>query len=139
MPRSGSTLSSKPIGQRRTTQRDAIIAVIREARRPLTVQEIHELASAKTSSVGIATVYRALKLLLKKGEIKTVALPDSETRYELKDLDHHHHFQCLSCESVFDIEHCPITVPEGTTFPDGFRLEGHEVTLYGTCPGCNED
>ena len=57
-------------------------------------------------------------------------------RYERAGLGHHHHFQCLECQEVVDLEHCPISIPRGTTFPDGYVVDYHEITLYGTCPSC---
>lgn len=130
-------MARKKVGKRRTAQREAILEVILEAGRPLTVHEIHSRAAEDAQSLGIATVYRTIKLLLEGERIRSVTLPDGEARYEPTGLHHHHHFQCRSCESVFDFDLCPISIPEGTVFPSGFVLEDHSVTLYGLCPDCN--
>ena len=45
-----------PIGQRQTRQRDAILQVIAGAPGPLSVAEIHEQATEKLETLGIATV-----------------------------------------------------------------------------------
>jgi Fur family ferric uptake transcriptional regulator len=124
------------LGKRKTNQRQAILASIEGAGRPLTVQEIHDLAAQQSENLGIATVYRTIKLLIESERIKTVSLPDGEARYERAGLGHHHHFQCLECQEVVDLEHCPISIPRGTTFPDGYVVDYHEITLYGTCPSC---
>lgn len=128
--------TQKKIGKRRTAQREAISEALSAAGRPLTVQELHTAAQAQLGNLGIATVYRTLKLLLEGGEISTVALPDDELRYELANLGHHHHFHCRVCDQVFDLPNCPVALPEGTVFPSGFRVESHEITLYGTCRDC---
>lgn len=124
------------LGKRKTNQRQAILASIEGAGRPLTVQEIHDLAAQQSENLGIATVYRTIKLLIESERIKIVSLPDGEARYERAGLGHHHHFQCLECQEVVDLEHCPISIPRGTTFPDGYVVDYHEITLYGTCPSC---
>ena len=133
----GELMDEKKIGKRRSNQRTQIQLAIEEAGKPLTVSEIHELAQINAPNLGIATVYRAIKLLLEEELIRTVSLPDSEIRYEPFETEHHHHFQCNDCQLVFDLPLCPISIPEGTTFPNGFRVDSHEITLYGSCPSCN--
>ncbi|QQE12405.1 transcriptional repressor [Planctomycetota bacterium] len=123
------------IPKRNTVQRKTVEHVINDAEGPLTVQEIHEHANAKCD-VGIATVYRIVKALHEGGDIKCVVLPDGQNRYEAAHLGHHHHFRCRVCQRVFDLHICPVSLPEGTTLPGGFLVDGHELTLFGTCPDC---
>ena len=125
-----------PIGQRKTQQREAILQVIAEAPGPLSVPEIHERATAKLDSVGIATVYRTLKLLQENEQIQTVILPSGESRFESADHGHHEHFQCRTCTRVFDVHTCSLPKTRGATLPGGFVIEDHEITFYGTCPDC---
>lgn len=127
------------MGQRRTSQRDAITRVIREAPGPLTVDEIHARAKRSVRGLGIATVYRAVKLLLEGGEIAAVTLPDGQTRYEAGDLGHHHHFRCRTCGKVYDLDLCPLTLKGIDVLPNGFVVDGHELTLFGTCPTCTRE
>lgn len=87
--------------------------------------------------MGIATVYRAVSLLNESGQVKAVILADGQTRYEAAHLGHHHHFRCRRCCRVFDLDVCPVALAEPATLPGGFRVDGHELTLYGKCPGCN--
>jgi Fur family ferric uptake transcriptional regulator len=123
-------------GKRQTRQRDIILKVLQESRGPLAVQEIHGRAQQTLSGLGIATVYRTLKLLRESEQIEELTLPNGETRYELTGLEHHHHFQCRRCHQVFDLRICPLAIPRGTTFPGDFLVETHDVTLYGVCPEC---
>jgi len=125
----------QPLGQRRTRQRQVIETVIRDAAGPLTVNEVHQQALRELDNLGIATVYRTLKLLLDGDRIETVILPSGETRYEATGLGHHHHFHCRRCDLVFDLETCPVSVPTGN-YEQGFIVDAHELTLYGTCPQC---
>ena len=123
------------LGQRQTQQRDSITEVILDSAGPLTVNEILERAQRVVPGLGIATVYRTVKLLLENKLVQTVILPSGETRYEAAGLGHHHHFHCRSCDEVFDLSSCPVSVPQGS-FEGGFIIEDHELTLYGTCPAC---
>ena len=125
-----------PIGQRQTRQRDAILQVITEAPGPLSVPEIHEKAIEKLDKLGIATVYRTLKLLQESAQIQPVILPSGESRFESAEHGHHEHFQCRACERVFDVHTCSLPKTRGATLPGGFVIEDHELTYYGTCPDC---
>jgi Fur family transcriptional regulator, ferric uptake regulator len=126
-----------PIGQRHTRQRDVIAEVIRRAAGPLTVAEILGRAQEGVRGLGVATVYRTLKLLLEAGEVRTVILPTGETRYEAAGLGHHHHFHCRVCDEVFDLEACPVRIPADHAIAPGFVVESHELTLYGRCRNCS--
>lgn len=128
--------STPALGQRQTRQRDRIFQVIREAQGPLTVQEILERAQRDLPGLGVATVYRTLNLLQDGDQIRTVILPTGETRYEMSNLGHHHHFQCRVCEDVYDLDACPVAVPDVSSLGEGFVVEHHELTLYGVCPDC---
>lgn len=123
-------------GKRQTKQRALVYDIIRGARGPLTVPEIHALACKKMARTGIATIYRAVKLLQETHWIQAVVMPDGETRYECANLAHHHHFQCKACGEVFDIDHCPMALPKGAKLPGGYVLHEHEITMYGFCPTC---
>ena len=127
---------NQALGQRQTRKRDAILQVITESDGPLSVPEILARAQQMQPQLGIATVYRTLKLLMEKQRIQIVILPSGETRYESAGLGHHHHFQCRRCQQVFDFSVCPLQSAH-TELPAGFLVEDHEITLYGQCADCS--
>lgn len=120
--------------RRRTPQRRAIRRVLAEADRPLGPQEILAAAAPSAPSLGIATVYRNVKTLLEEGWLRSVELPGEPARYELSDKAHHHHFHCRECDRVFEVDDCPGGLMD--LAPRGFRLEAHEIVLYGLCRSC---
>lgn len=120
---------------RSTRQREVISRVLIDAEGPLTVSEVLERSQGNLPGLGIATVYRTLKLLHEQGRIHPVTL-DGETLYEASGKGHHHHFSCTGCGRVFTLHTCPVELPRGTVYPGGFVVEAHEVTLYGKCPDC---
>jgi Fur family ferric uptake transcriptional regulator len=123
-------------GQRQTRQRRQIFEVIERAEGPLSIAEIHEQSRRAVPNLGIATIYRTVKMLHEADEIHLVSLPDGETRYEKAGLGHHEHFRCRVCKQVFDLPDCPLAYLSGTTTKDGFLIEDHELTLYGRCAHC---
>lgn len=126
---------TKPPRRRNTKQRDALQQVLAEATGPLSVQELVLAAGRLVEGVGIATVYRTLRLLEEEGQIHPVSLPDGEIRWEASDRGHHHHFQCRSCSRVLDLAGCPLHL-HAESIPSGFVVERHEITLVGLCSAC---
>ena len=125
---------SAPLGERKTKQRQAIVEVLRLAEGPLSVQEI---LLACDGHLGIATVYRNIKLLTESRQVQTVSLPDGTQRYEICPGRHHHHFQCRSCGKVLDLEGCFLGEAP-LELPGGHRAESHEITFSGVCAGCRK-
>jgi Fur family transcriptional regulator, ferric uptake regulator len=123
--------------QRNTNQRRAILHALQNAPGPLTPQEVLERAQDDSEHLGLATVYRYLNALSEQGDIIAVHLPNDAPRYEMAGRGHHHHFRCETCGKVFELEgSCPVAVLEGVTLPGGFKVQGHELTLYGRCSSC---
>lgn len=122
--------------RRDTAQQRAIRHAVESTGRPLSVQEIHELAAAEAPGLGVRTVYRAVSRLLDDGAVAPVVVPGQPDRYEPAAVaaKHHHHFRCESCDRVFDVAGCPGGLSR--MLPEGFELTGHEVSLWGRCADC---
>ncbi|MDE0029394.1 MAG: transcriptional repressor [Deltaproteobacteria bacterium] len=121
--------------RRRTRQRSVIQRVLLEANRPLSPQDILLAAQTRAPGLGIATVYRTIHTMMTEGTLVAVGIPGEAARYETAGKEHHHHFQCRECDGVFDVQGCP-TDDLVKLAPKGFRLESHQVVLYGVCPPC---
>lgn len=120
--------------ERDTSQRRAIRQVFRDADRPLSTHEVLLDAQRLKPRIGIATVYRTLKLLIDSGWLATVRLPGEPPRYELADKPHHHHFHCRSCGRVVEVPGSEKLLT--ALVPPGFELEHHDLVLHGRCDRC---
>ena len=120
--------------ERSTRQRQVIEAVLARTARPLSPHELLGEAQSDLPRLGIATVYRALRDGQDAGSIRTVEVPGGATRYELASHGHHHHFHCLTCSKVYEVEGCPGNLV--SLAPAGFEVTGHEILLSGTCREC---
>ena len=89
---------------------------------------------SQVPGLGIATVYRAIKQLLDDGFLSQVDLPGEPPRYEVAGKEHHHHFRCPSCKKVYDLDQCTDSFKQH--LPRGFKLDGHELYLFGRCAAC---
>ena len=128
------TAGERPM-ERTTRQREAIHAVITTARRPLSPREVLDGARACVRGLGMATVYRTLKLLVEQGRVRAIHLPGDSPRFESAESAHHHHFQCIRCHRVYDVPGCPGDMRR--LAPRGFVVERHDLTLYGRCSTCS--
>lgn len=99
-------------------------------------REILAEAKSRVNGIGMATVYRTLKLLADAGVVQAVEIPGEAPRYELAGKGHHHHFYCKACGKVFEVDGCPGDFSELT--PRGFKLDEHELVLFGRCAVCAE-
>lgn len=96
-----------------------------------------EELAAELESIGRATVYRTLKLLLDQGLVCRIVLGDGAVTYRVSHKAHHHHLVCVSCGATEDIHLTDVEdvlgrVREGTEY----EVVGHRVEVYGFCPRC---
>ena len=120
---------------RNTQQGNAIRQVLKKAGRPLSAQEVLNLAQKKVPGLGIATVYRNLKSLQQDGSVVAVELPGQPPRWELTPAKHHHHFLCNTCDKLYEINACPADLQR--LLPEGYTMEEHDILLRGLCNDCS--
>ena len=97
----------------------------------MTPADIWNVARALSPGLGIATVYRALRILIDMGEVEVVEIPGAPPHYERKHPHHHHHFLCENCQQVFEVEACASGIYQ--LAPTGFTVKRHSLKLYGNC------
>lgn len=123
--------------KRKTNQRAAIQEVFRDNDRPLSVDEVLQAGRKSVETLNQATVYRNLKTLAEEGWLKKINTPELGTLYEIAGKEHHHHFQCRSCDRVFEVEGCSFDARRSLcALPPGFVTESHEIFLFGICASC---
>jgi Fur family ferric uptake transcriptional regulator len=129
------SINKKSIGmERKTRQREAVMRVFEKMGRPLTPGEVLAAARRTVRGLGLATVYRAVKLLAGMNVLKVVKLPGEPVRYERAGSTHHHHFRCEGCGKVYPIRGCP--GPMKRLAPPGFSVRDHTIILHGACSAC---
>jgi Fur family transcriptional regulator, ferric uptake regulator len=132
----------KRSGRRSGGARAAVIELIARQDCCLTAQEIFDRLRAEGRDVGIASVYRALDLLMRMDLVRRVELAEA-AGYEpaLPGGGHHHHLVCERCGKVsaFEDEGLEQAIERLEGRLAG-RLEhtvgGHDVVLRGACADC---
>lgn len=129
-------------GYRAGGARSAVIELLASEGGCLEAEEVSGRLRGGGTSVGTASVYRALNLLSELGLLHPVSLAGSPTRFELilADGEHHHHIVCDACgrtEAFSDeaLESAIHSVSERTSF----EVLAHDITLHGTCADCRGD
>lgn len=129
---------SSDAGIRMTTQRAAILEVVRAAEKHLTAGEIFERVRRKYPTIAYGTVYRTLHLLAERGLILEFPFGDQASRFDRRT-DRHDHVQCSVCGELVDVDvpsaMLARVVAEEQT---GFRIDGHQTVFSGLCPVCQE-
>jgi Fur family transcriptional regulator, ferric uptake regulator len=120
--------------ERSTRQRRAIKHVFETADRPLSPEEVLAAVQGEGAGGSLATVYRSIRALLDQGALTSVDLPGAGAFYELSGKSHHHHFSCLNCRRVYELDGC--LSDESFTLPRGFKAVAHDLTVFGTCRSC---
>jgi Fur family transcriptional regulator, ferric uptake regulator len=105
----------------------------------LGAQEIFERLRDDRRPVGIASVYRALEVLVELRLVQRVDLGEGVARFEARrpDGEHHHHVVCDDCGRVDvfsddSLEAALTRVADGV----GFAVDAHDVVLHGACADC---
>jgi Fe2+ or Zn2+ uptake regulation protein len=130
----------RSVGQRLTTNREALLDTLSTAPRPLTIPEI----LARRDGLAQSSVYRNLVVLEEAGIVHRVVGTDEFARWELaEDLTgHHHHLICASCGRVEDVpasaglERSVAAAAAAITRTTGFHTQRHRVDLVGVCKRC---
>ena len=125
------------MAQRDTVQKRVVREAFESAKRPLRPEEVFVRARKRRPQIGMATVYRSIKSLIAAHELCAVELPGGATYYEIFRNEHHHHFHCRACEQVFEVESCPASMKDFSL--PGFKVERHEMTLFGLCKSCTKN
>jgi len=122
-------------GYRRGGSRRRVIEFLETRDCAVTALEIDR----EVERVGRASVYRTLEQLEELGLVQRVELGGDSAAFERIDPTghHHHHLVCTKCGRVLPFEDESLEEAiHGLGAREGFRVEGHDVTLRGTCTRC---
>ncbi len=102
----------------------------------LSGQELHRQLSQGKNAMGLATVYRNLQVLVKKGLVRSRHLPTGEVLYTPVERDIHH-LTCVDCGETSLLEGCPMktmNIPQKTS--KKYELLFHTLEFFGLCQEC---
>lgn len=134
-------------GLKLTRQRENILTTFLKMEH-VTAEQMYRLLSRKDPHIGLATVYRTLKLLCDTGLAQEQHF-GSQTQFDnVAHKGHHDHLICTVCDKIIEFENCQIEeLQEEVARKNGFTIRTHKLELYGTpmqlpngdCKNCGRD
>ena len=126
------------IGLKNSIQKDYILKVLYFSKKHLTAEDIsNEIKTIYNVSIGIATVYRAMKFFHDMKLVNQLDIGDGILRYELNLSDHHDHLICTSCGTIIEFTDDLIELNQiKIASKNNFILKEHVMTIYGLCERC---
>lgn len=121
---------------RTTRQRKAVADLLSELHDFRSAQQIHAILGERGDNIGLATVYRALGVMMHSGHVDVLTREDGETVY-LQCSDHHH-LLCRSCGRSVEIAgQAVLDWADAVADQHGYTQITHALELSGLCPECS--
>ena len=123
---------------RSTAQRRLIAEEVPAMPHAFTAEELVLAVRRHGSSVGVATVYRALAAMAETGFVEVIGRRKGAAVYtHCRQVGHHHHVVCTSCGAVAETE-CELDEAlRRFESSSGYRVTAHDLALGGICPACS--
>lgn len=103
-----------------------------------TIEDLWHGVRQTDASVGRATTFRLVEVLVELGLVDRIAFADGSTRYHaVLPGEHHHHLTCERCHKVVEVDMCmPAQQMNEVAHRAGFALSGHRIEIFGCCADC---
>jgi Fur family ferric uptake transcriptional regulator len=123
-------------GFRMTSQRLAILHVLRHEGTHLSPGEIYKKALMEFPGLTEPTVYRTLEFLAENGLVRSSHAGGGRLTYQIAAADHHH-IVCRVCKTEIEVEHRLLfSLYQALETASGFKNIDSHVTFFGVCPKC---
>jgi Fur family ferric uptake transcriptional regulator len=124
--------------KRNTWQKDAVRAELGTTKGFVSAQELHLKLKNAGSTIGLATVYRALADLAIQNEADSLQSKDGELLYRACGTSHHHHLICRNCGKTVEIEAEKVEAwADAVAKEHGFTKPSHTIDIFGDCGNCS--
>jgi len=118
--------------ERITSQRKIILDYLKSVKTHPSTEEVYLAVKKKLPQISLGTVYRNLKNLKEKGEIKEVF---NEMSHYDGDISPHAHFVCEKCRKIFDVlEKVNISKKKIKVG----EIKNYQIYYYGFCKKCQK-
>ena len=125
-------------GLRLTPQRLAIAREVLVQDHP-TAAEVYEAVRDRFPTMGLATVYATLNVMVERGLLRPLAF-ESAVRFDA-NVTPHANLICTACGRITDYDGCDdvlLLLRDRAASDAGFALEQHRLDLYGRCGPCTD-
>ncbi len=121
-----------------TSQRLAIAELLLHAPGHLSADDVAAQLVEKGHTIGLATVYRTIDLLVASGLVLERDFGEGFRRFEpARDMPHHYHLTCTVCGAVSEFHDDRIEeIIRASALARGFVAARHRLLIGGTCRDC---
>ncbi|SHI68785.1 Fur family transcriptional regulator, ferric uptake regulator [Dethiosulfatibacter aminovorans DSM 17477] len=129
-------------GYKLTTQRRVVFEIINSNEgKHFSPEEIYEIVKIKHPEIGLATIYRTLKLFEKIDIVYKLNFNDGCSRFELSHVEdeahRHHHLVCQVCGKIEEVKIDLLQDLEKIIEDEyDFSIHNHTLKFYGICSDC---
>jgi len=118
--------------------RTAILEILKSTTSHPSADWIYDRVKREMPNISLGTVYRNLRLLKQDGKIAEFSFDNGMGRFDAR-VEHHYHFVCRSCNSIFDLDE-PVNsmLDKSIAQSKGFTVKGHRLYFYGLCNNCQK-
>ena len=118
-----------------TNQRKIILEVFCSQEHHISLEDLLFLVQQKLNGIGMATIYRTMKLFTEAKIAHERRFDDGLTRYEVHhDGEHHDHLICIDCNRIIEFEDEIIEQRQDKIAEKhGILILSHKLELYGQC------
>lgn len=128
-------------GRHVTRQRLSIAGVLYAMHGHPTIAELHDELKKSMPDLGLATVYRTVKMLKEAGLVMELRGEEDSARFEaMNESKHHDHFICRKCGTVIEVS-CPELERAQSELARkyGFFPDEKAHCVYGLCSDCRSN
>ena len=120
------------LGLKMTEQRKIIVKVLSSSKDHPDVELVYKRASKIDKNIGIATVYRTIRLFKENNIIEKHEFKDGKFRYEEVPEEHHDHLIDVRNGTVIEFQNDAIEKLQELVAKElGYKLVDHRLELYG--------
>ncbi|MFT5660175.1 MAG: Fur family peroxide stress response transcriptional regulator [Sulfurimonas sp.] len=101
----------------------------------MNINDLYINLQMKFPSISLATIYKNVNIMLEKGFLLEVKLPDQKNVFELEK-NEHSHVTCTKCSTVMDIDLDVQEILNKAQNVSNYHLSSNSLIFNGVCPRC---
>ena len=128
----------KSNGMLYSEQREQVLDIFLKIEEHPTINDIYDLVRKKHPQIGLATLYRTMKVICEVGLARETDFGGSIRRFEHKyKHQHHDHLVCLKCGRIIEVMSPEIEkLQENLAKKHRFKAVRHRMEIFGLCKNC---
>ncbi len=114
-----------------TEARKLIMRILSEATDHPNVEQLHKRVQKLNPKIGLATIYRTVRLLEEMGLIAKLEFREGRARYENVHDKHHDHLIDIRSGKIIEFTNTEVErLQEAIAKKYGYKIVGHKLELY---------